>query len=275
MRIDSHQHYWNFDPVKDAWITDEMQAIQRDFYPAEVWPLMQRNGIEGCVAVQADQSEAETIFLLDLARQQAFIKGVVGWIDLRSPGLEQRLDYFSQYPLLKGFRHIVQAEPDDAFLLRDDFCRGIRRLSGFDYTYDILIYPKHIKTALEFVRRFDEQRCMVDHIAKPVIKRREIEQWKADISGFKEQDHVYCKMAGLVTEGDWAHWTAADFVPYMDVILETFGPDRIVFGSDWPVCLTGASYDQICGLTEQLLHTLSADEQDKIWGRNAITFYNL
>ncbi len=275
MRIDSHQHYWLYDPVKDAWITDEMEMIKKDFSPGHVWPLMQKNKIDGCVAVQAGQSENETLYLLSLAEKYPFIKGVVGWIDLCSADIRERLEYFSSYRSLKGFRHIVQAEPDDDFLLRKDFCNGIRLLSKRNYTYDILIYPGHLKSTLQFVNKFPDQKFIIDHFAKPFIKRQEMQPWLNDLSKFSGHPNVYCKMAGLVTEADWKNWKTEDFIPYFDSVLTIFGADRIVFGTDWPVCLTAQSYDQACELTQSLLSRLSKNEHEKIWRGNASDFYNL
>ena len=275
MRIDSHQHYWFYHPVKDAWITDEMNMIKRDFAPGDVWPLMQKNNIDGCVAVQADQSENETKYLLSLAGQHPFIKGVVGWVDLRSPDIADRLEYFSRFRLLKGFRHIVQAEKEDDFLLREDFCNGIKYLSRYNYTYDILIHPRHLKYALQFVERFPGQKFVIDHFAKPFIKHKAIEPWLSDLSKFNAYPNVYCKMAGLVTEADWENWKKEDFVPYFEAVLNIFSADRIIFGTAWPVCLTGQSYDQVCELTQYLAGGLSVADQLKIWGGNAETFYNL
>jgi L-fuconolactonase len=275
MRIDSHQHYWFYHPVKDAWITDEMNVIKRDFSPDDVWPLMQKNNIDGCIAVQADQSENETQYLLSLAEQHPFIKAVVGWADFRSPDIAERLEHFSRFKLLKGFRHIVQAEKEDDFLLRADFCNGIQYLSRYNYTYDVLVYPRHLKYALQFVERFPEQKFVIDHFAKPFIKNKVMQPWLIDLSKFAAYPNVYCKMAGLVTEADWVNWKKEDFVPYFEAVLNIFSADRIIFGTDWPVCLTGQSYDQICELTRYLVDGLSAADQSKIWGGNAIAFYNL
>lgn len=275
MKIDSHQHFWVYDPVKDKWIDDSMQVIKKDFFPEDVFPLMQKNDVDGCVAVQADQSENETHFLLDLAEKHDFIKGVVGWVDFRSENIRQRLDYFSQFKKLKGFRHIVQAEPDDDFLLRDDFCRGISLLRKYNYTYDILIYPRHIKTALKFVKKFPGQKFVIDHLAKPFIKKGLIEDWRSDLKQFADFENVSCKMAGLVTEADWDNWTINDFKVYVQTVIDIFGTDRLIFGTDWPVCLTGASYDQVCEIVEATTSFLGLSEKDKIWQKNCRDFYGL
>lgn len=275
MRIDSHQHYWYYDPVKDAWITDAMGIIKRDFLPEDIAPELRENNIDGVVAVQADQSERETLFLLELAEKHDFIKGVVGWVDFRAPNIGDRLDYFSGFDLVKGFRHIVQSEPQDDFLLRDDFCHGISLLRDFGYTYDILIYPKHIKYAEAFVKRFPDQKFIIDHLAKPFIRDGRVDEWRKSLQVFASLEHVYCKMAGLVTEADWQHWKMEDFRVYVDTVLEIFGPDRLIFGSDWPVCLVGADYGQVCRILEENTQGLSLVEQEKLWGGNARSFYNL
>jgi L-fuconolactonase len=275
MKIDSHQHFWLYDPVKDAWISDAMSVLKYDFMPEDLEPLLKASGIDGCVAVQADQSEQETLFLLDLMEKHDFIKGVVGWIDLRAENLTERLDHFSKYSNLKGFRHIVQAEPQDDFLLRDDFCRGIAKLSKYNYTYDILIYPKHIKNAVEFARRFPDQRLVVDHIAKPFIKDQLIDDWEKDMRAFANLDHVSCKISGLITEADWDKWKYGDFRKYIDVTLDIFGTDRVMFGTDWPVCLVGASYGEVCDILRENTLNLSASENEKLWGKNCADFYNL
>jgi L-fuconolactonase len=275
MKIDSHQHFWQYHPVKDAWITDEMSVIQRDFMPEDLEPLLQEAGIDGVVAVQADQSEQETQFLLDLLAKHGFIKGVVGWIDFRAENLDERLDYFSQFSGLKGFRHIVQAEPEVDFLLREDFCRGISKLQKYGYTYDVLIYPKHVRNAVEFVKRFPDQPFVVDHIAKPFIKEQTIDEWAQDMRGFASLSHVTCKISGLITEADWSNWTYDHFKKYIDTMLEIFGIDRVMFGSDWPVCLVGASYLETCEILRQNTLQLSDDENRKLWGQNCIDFYKL
>ncbi|GAA4446075.1 amidohydrolase family protein [Ravibacter arvi] len=275
MKVDSHQHFWKYHPVKDAWINDEMAVIKNDFMPEDLEPLLEQSGIDGCVAVQADQSEAETHFLLDLLEKHDFIKAVVGWIDLRAKNLDERLEYFSQFKALKGFRHIVQAEPEVDFLLRDDFCSGIAKLADYGYTYDVLIYPKHIRNAVSFVKRFPDQPFVVDHIAKPFIKAQVIDEWAKDMQGFKGLDHVTCKISGLITEADWVNWKYDDFKKYIDVTLDIFGTDRVMFGTDWPVCLVGASYAEVCEILRRNTLQLSAEENKKLWGQNCIDFYKI
>lgn len=274
-KIDSHQHFWKYHPVKDAWISDDMKIIQRDFLPEDLEPLLKENQIGGCIAVQAGQSEAETLFLLELAKDNDFIKGVVGWVDLRSPDLKSRLDYFSQFKKLKGFRHIVQAEPEDDFLLKDDFWAGIAQLEQYNYTYDILILPKHLPFALEFVKRFPNQKFVIDHLAKPNFMNQEFSDWEKGITAIAQIENVYCKVSGLVTEADWNNWNESDFTYCLDVVTKAFGINRLMFGSDWPVCLLAADYSQTLEIVTHYFSKFSATEQEQFWSGNTIHFYNL
>lgn len=275
MRIDSHQHFWKYHPVKDAWISDEMKVIQRDFLPADLLPLLKAKCIDGCVSVQADQSEEETHFLLQLAKENDFIKGVVGWIDLRAENLEARLEYFSQYKKLKGFRHIVQAEPEDEFMLQEDFCTGISKLAKYNFTYDLLILPKHLPYATALVKRFPQQSFVIDHLAKPDFKQIDFAVWEKEIRAIAACPNVMCKVSGLVTEADWNNWKKSDFTYCLDVVTEVFGIDRLMFGSDWPVSLLAASYGESSDIVEDYFSKFSNEEQDKFWGQNAIEFYHL
>lgn len=275
MKIDAHQHFWQFDAVRDTWITENMTAIQRDFGPDDLQPLLEQNGFDGCVAVQADQTEQETDYLLDLAAQHPFIQGVVGWVDFRASNLRQRLDHYAQIPALKGFRHVVQSEPDELFMLRTEFQDGIRTLGEYKLTYDILIYPNHLGVAREFVSRFPAQKFVLDHLAKPYIKQGVIDQWKLDIQALAQHENVFCKVSGLVTEAGPEHRQRDDFRPYLDTVVEAFGVDRLLFGSDWPVCLLAAPYDEVVGLVAGYFDAFSNDEKAKIWGGNAVAFYNL
>jgi L-fuconolactonase len=275
MRIDSHQHFWKYHPVKDAWITDEMKVIQREFLPADLLPLLEKNNIDGCVAVQADQSEEETHFLLELATENDFIKGVVGWIDLRAENLEARLEYFSQYKKLKGFRHIVQAEPEDDFMLQEDFCNGISKLAKYNFTYDLLIFPKHLRYATVLAKRFPQQAFVIDHLAKPNFKEADFVEWEKGIREIAACPNVMCKVSGLVTGADWNNWATSDFTYCLDVVTEVFGVSRLLFGSDWPVSLLAASYGESCDIVEHYFSKFPKIEQDKLWGGNAIEFYHL
>ena len=276
LKIDSHQHFWRFDPVRDAWITHEMRVIQRDFLPADLWPLLERSGIDGCVAVQVDQSEEDNEFLLDHAAKHDFIKGVVGWVNLWDPELENRLTHYKKFPKLKGFRHILQSEHDRALMLNPNFKRGISLLEKFGYTYDILIYPDQLGYTRDFVAAFPNQPFVLDHIAKPHIKDRYItDQWRDAIRAVAAYPNLYCKISGMVTEADWLNWKPEHFRVYLDTIIEAFGTNRVMYGSDWPVCLVAASYEQVLGIVKDYFSAFTTDEQDAFFGENAAKFYNL
>ncbi len=274
MTIDSHQHFWRYDPARDAWITDAMSPLKRDFMPEELERECDANGIDGSIAVQADQSEEETHFLLGLAERYKRIVGVVGWVNLPSADIEQRLQSFSQFKKLCGFRHIAQAEPDD-FLVGREFVRGIARLREYGFTYDILIYPNQLPAAIELVSRFPEQQFVVDHAAKPFVKAGSREPWASHIKTIAQNTNVFCKISGLVTEADWVHWKPEDIHPYLDIIFEVFGPERLMFGSDWPVCLLAANYGQVKRLVETYVKAHAPEHMPDIFGGNAIRFYGL
>jgi L-fuconolactonase len=273
-RIDSHQHFWKFDPIRDSWIDDSMRQIQRDFLPEDLLPLLAENKFQGCVAVQASQSEEETGFLLDLASKNDFIKGVVGWVDLRDENISERLSHFSKYEKLKGFRHVVQGEPDD-FMFRKDFRNGIAALKEFNFTYDILIFHRQLSAAIDLVKSFPEQVFVIDHIAKPDIKLRDIESWKKGMEEIAKFENVSCKISGMVTEADWNQWKPSDLKPYLDVIFENFSTDKLMFGSDWPVCNVASNYTEVVKTLEDYISQLSTQDQNKIWYENAKSFYKL
>ncbi len=275
MVIDAHQHFWKFDPVRDSWIDDNMKILQRDFLPLELKTLLADNGVDGCIAVQADQSETETHFLLNLATQHGFIRGVVGWVDLRAENIEERLAYFAQFPKIKGFRHIVQGEADPNYMLRPGFKRGIAHLEKFGFAYDVLIFPHQMGAALELVKAFPNQKFVIDHLAKPYIKDGYYDGWAALLRELGRCENVWCKISGLVTEADWTQWQYEQFVPYLDQAFDAFGCERLMYGSDWPVCLLGGSYGQVKGILGQYLQPFSPQEKNKIWGENAGAFYDL
>ncbi|GAB3851511.1 amidohydrolase family protein [Hymenobacter terrigena] len=275
LRIDAHQHFWQFDPVRDAWITDDMAAIRRDFLPEDLAPLLEAAGVGGCVAVQADQSEAETEFLLALAARHDFIRGVVGWVDLQAGNIEARLAHFARFGKLKGFRHVLQGEKNRALMLTPAFRRGIKALQAFGFTYDLLILPDQLGYAAELLEAFPEQRFVIDHIAKPAIQRHEMAEWAQGIRAVAAHGNAWCKVSGLITEADWQHWQPADFRPYIDTVFEAFGPDKVLFGSDWPVCLVAGQYPRVVGLLEYYLAAFSATEQAQFWADNACEFYHL
>lgn len=275
MRIDAHQHFWNYDPADYAWISDAMPALKCHRLPSDFKPLLDAAGFDGCVAVQARQSIEETRFLLDLAHRYPFVRGVVGWIDLFSPEVEQQLELFAADAKLVGIRHIVQDEPDDRFLLREDFGRGIAALARFRLAYDILIYPRQLPAAIEFVAQFPQQRFVLDHIAKPLIGERRLEPWATHIRELARHSNLYCKLSGMVTETTWKQWRPQDFRPYLDVVLESFGPQRLMIGSDWPVCTLSGEYPDTMRIVMDYISHLSPAEQDAILGGNCARFYQL
>ncbi|MEO6722893.1 MAG: amidohydrolase family protein [Ferruginibacter sp.] len=274
-RIDAHQHFWQYSPVRDTWITDEMQIIQRDFLPGDLHPLLQQNDFDGCVVVQSDQAEIENEFHLMNADEFDFIRGIVGWVDLQARNIEDRLAYYSSFKKMKGFRHVLQGEQDRALMLKPAFKNGIKKLQKFGFTYDILIFPDQLGYAAELVAAFPDQKFVLDHIAKPAIKAGEITEWENNIRALGNFENVYCKLSGMVTEADWTGWKQEDFAPYMDVVVQSFGTGRIMFGSDWPVCLVAASYEQVLEITTAYFAAFSENEKELFFGGNATKFYNL
>jgi L-fuconolactonase len=274
-RIDAHKNFWQFDPVRDSWITDEMSVIQKDFFPGDLKPVLHKNGFDGCVAVQASQSEEETDFLIALAGEHDFIKGVVGWVDLQAGDITERLAWYQSFPVVKGFRHVLQGEQQRDLMLQPGFKRGIAALQEKGFTYDILIFPDQLKFSRELVALFPHQKFVIDHIAKPYIKRKEIDEWKKNIEAIAWHQNVYCKISGMVTEADWTTWKKEDFKPYVDAVVNAFGTNRIIFGSDWPVCLVAASYEKMLGIVGGYFSVFSKEEQEQFFGLNATRFYNL
>jgi L-fucono-1,5-lactonase len=275
MKIDAHQHFWRYDAARDAWITEDMAVLKRDFLPEEFAEECAAHDIDASVAVQADQSENETSFLLELAQKSRCIAGVVGWVDLVSPRVAERLEHFSHFEKLRGFRHVAQAEKDDRFLARDDFVEGVAQLRQFGFTYDILVYARQLPAAIELVSRVPEQRFVIDHLAKPEIKAKKIAPWAAQMREIAQNKNVFCKVSGMVTEADWHKWKAEDFAPYLDVVFEAFGVERLMFGSDWPVCLLAASCGQVKQIIVDYVKGFSEADRGKIFGGNAARFYGL
>ena len=275
MRIDSHQHFWRYSAAEYEWIDDSMSVLRRDFLPSDARREMDLAGIDACVAVQARQTLEETRWLLELADSAAFIAAVVGWVDLQADDAEAQLAQFATHSKLVGVRHIVQSEPDPRFLLRPAFCRGISLLDELHLTYDILIYPRHLPAALELVSRFPRQRFVLDHLAKPEIRTGEIREWERHIRELAGARNVWCKVSGLVTEADWTRWTAADVRPYLDVAFACFGADRLLAGSDWPVCTVAADYGRTMSLLADYLEHRPSSERDAVLGGNAARFWGL
>ena len=276
MKVDSHQHFWIYDRAQYAWMDGaEMAPLRRDFLPADLVEAQAGVGMEGAVAVQARQSVEESRWLLRLADEHAVIRGVVGWVDLRSPDVSQALSELSRHPKFVGVRHVVQDEPDDQFMSRPEFVRGLSMLRDFDLTYDILIYPRQLPCALELVRMLPDQPFVVDHLAKPVIRDGLRSPWEEQMRELGRHANVFCKVSGLVTEARWEGWKEEDFRPYLDVVSEAFGVDRLMFGSDWPVCLLAADYQQVHGMVDHYLAAFSEESRAKIWGGNAERIYGL
>jgi L-fuconolactonase len=275
MRIDAHQHCWRYNPDEYDWIDESMVGLRRDFLPEDLKIELEGAGFDGAVAVQARQTLEETRWLLELAASAPYVLGVVGWIDLRSPDVRLQLAEFSGNPKLLGVRHIVQSESNDRFLLQPEFLRGIAALEEFDLSYDILIYPRHLPVAAEFVQRFPRQRFVLDHLAKPQIKSGSLDPWQAGIRELAQNTNVFCKLSGLVTEADWKRWKPSDFEPYLDVALESFGSDRLMIGSDWPVCTVAGSYSRVMGIVMEYLGKYPNDVREAIFGGNAARFWKL
>jgi L-fuconolactonase len=274
MRIDAHQHFWKYEAGEYAWIDEGMRDIRRDFLPATLRPLLERAGFDGCVAVQVRQSLEETRWMLLLAEEHPFIAGVVGWVDLRSESVHDQLREFAGNRKLVGIRHIVQGEAD-GFLLQPDFLRGIAALEEFGLDYDILIYPRQLTEAAEFVKRFPRQRFVLDHLAKPGVRNGEIAEWARGIRALAEFPNVYAKLSGLLTEAHWTGWKAKEFWPYLDVAFACFGARRLMIGSDWPVCLVAGSYERAIGVVQEYLRGRSVAEQDAVMGGTAGEFWRL
>jgi len=275
LKIDSHQHFWQYDPTQHVWMTDEMDVLKRDYLPKDLAPLMAETGIDGTIAVQARQNLEETEWLLALADANDFIKGVVGWVDLCSPDIRDQLEKYAAHPKLVGVRHVVHDEPDDHFMLNANFLRGIAALAKFDLTYDLLIRPQHIPVSTEVVKQFPDQPFVVDHIAKPLIKDGIRQPWEQDIRELAKLDNVFCKVSGMVTEARWKGWQQSDFVPYLDVILDAFGVERIMFGSDWPVSTLSGTYADVLNIIRVYLEQLDESDHVKVLGQNAERFYSI
>jgi len=273
--IDAHQHFWQFDPVRDNWINEEMAIIQHDFLPQQLEKILSENGIDGSVIVQSDQSEKENEFQLNNAAQYDFIRGVVGWVDLQAVDIEEKLLYYQQFKKLKGFRHVLQGEPQRDLMLQPAFKNGIGLLNKYGFSYDVLIFPDQLKYAAQLAAAFPDQPFVIDHIAKPKIKDGLIADWKKDIFSLAAHENVVCKISGMVTEADWKNWRAEEFTPYLDTIVAAFGTDRIMYGSDWPVCLVAADYAKTKQIVDDYFSQFSADEQAAFYGKTASAFYKL
>jgi L-fuconolactonase len=275
MKIDAHQHFWKYTPAEYGWINDRMSILRDDFLPADLEQEINHVAIDGVVSVQARQTVHETRWLLDLADQHDFIKGVVGWVPLAAREVRRDLEKFAERRKLKGVRHVVQDEPDERFILREDFNSGIRALADYGLVYDILIFERHLPAAIEFVDRHPNQRFVLDHLAKPRVKEHVVEPWRENIRRLADREHVFCKLSGLATEAGWADWTEGQLSVYLETVLDAFGPRRVMFGSDWPVCLLAAEYARWHDVVARFCEKLSTDERHRIFGGTAIEAYGL
>jgi L-fuconolactonase len=273
--IDSHQHFWRYNSAEHTWMTEAMPGLKRDFMPDDLAPLLSQIGFDGCIAVQARQSLAETDWLLKLADEHDFIKGVVGWVDLRSPNIYEILSGYANRKKLVGVRHVVHDEADDRFMLQPAFQNGIAALKEFDLGYDLLLFPKHLPVALQLVGKFPEQSFILDHIAKPFISRRELSPWREDLKELAKHPNVFCKISGMVTEAEWNNWRDDDFVPYLDIVTEAFDTSRIMIGSDWPVCTLSGEYSAIMNIVIDYASRFPNEIRDGILGGNSIRIYKL
>jgi L-fuconolactonase len=273
MHLDSHLHFWHYNPGEYAWIDDTMAPLRRDFMPEDALGVMQPAGVDGCVVVQVRQTLEETRWMLQLAEQYSFIAGVVGWVDLRSEALDAQIQSIA-HPKLVGVRHIVQAEADD-FLLDERFRRGVARLERHGLAYDMLIYARQMSAAIEFASRLPELRLVLDHLGKPDIKRNGFDSWRRDLDRIAALPNTYAKLSGLVTEADWNRWTIEDLHRYVDAAIDAFGPERLMFGSDWPVCTLAARYDEVIDVIRTAIDERPQSEQDSIFGGAARRFWRL
>ena len=274
-RIDAHHHFWRYDPAEYGWIGENMRLIQRNFFPLDLKKEIDTSGINGAISVQARQNLEETRWLVQHAEHHDFIKGVVGWVPLSHPDLERLLPTVAGHPNLRGVRHVLQDEPDGNYMLRDDFNRGIRSLKPYHLTYDILIFERHLPQTIRFVDCHPDQVFVLDHMGKPRAKDNMLSPWRENIMELAKRPHIYCKISGLVTEADWTRWTAETLRPYFDSVLEAFGPQRLMFGSDWPVCLVATTYEGWVQTVSTWIAELSQKEQSRIWSGTAVEAYRL
>lgn len=282
-RIDAHQHFWRYDAADYGWITPALGALQRDFQPADLAPHLASAGLSGSIAVQARSSSRETDELLALARttlaSSTPVLGVVGWLDLAAPDVEQALDRYAREPLLVGLRHVVQDEPDDRFLDRPDFRRGVLAAAARDLVYDLLVYPRQLPAAIDFARALDGVPLVLDHCAKPPLRAGhgspEMDAWARGMRELARAEHVACKVSGLVTEADWGRWREDDLLRCIELVIELFGPERVLYGSDWPVALLVAPYERVHGLAVRAMGACSPTERAAFFGGNAARIYGV
>jgi L-fuconolactonase len=275
LKIDAHQHFWQYNPVRDQWINEDMAILQEDYLPEHLQPILEFYGFQGSVVVQSDQSHEENLFQLDNAEKHPFIKAVVGWVDLQATDLWSHLVAYRKYPKLKGFRSMLQGDPDRSLMLKPAFKAGIEQLQQFGYTFDLLVLPDQLKFAETLVAAFPKQSFVLNHIGKPNIRLRQFDDWLQDIKALAAHPNVYCKVSGMVTEADFRHWKFEDFKPYIDAIFECFGIERVMYGSDWPVCRLAATFGEVMTILEAYTSSFTEAEREMFWGGNAMRFYKL
>lgn len=275
MITDSHQHFWQVGRFDYPWMSSDLGVLYRDYLPDDLTPILERNGVTQTVLVQASNSVAETCWLLELADANSFIVGVVGWVDLMSGEIDEQLDELCARPKFKGVRHLVESEPQDDWLVQPSVLSGLRKLSARGLSYDLLVHTRHLQYVPLVAEHCPDLNLVIDHLAKPPIARNEIEEWAQALKPVARYPNIHCKLSGLVTEANWSSWQASDLRPYVNYALELFGLDRMMFGSDYPVCLLAASYDIVLGSFQELLQELGDSDRDKIFSKNAVRFYRL
>lgn len=275
MKIDAHQHYWKYNQEEYGWIDVSMNILRKDYLPVDLKPVLQSAGFDGAISVQARQTKEETAWLLEMSEKHDIISGVVGWLDLQSESFEEELEKWANHPKLVGLRHVVHDEPDDNFMHREEFLRGISLLKKYNLTYDLLLFPRHLPLACKVVEMFPEQMFILDHIAKPLIKNGILEPWKKNIQKLAKFQNVSCKLSGMVTEANWKSWKLKDFTLYLDVVFECFGADRLMIGSDWPVCTLGGNYKNVIDIVSKYVSRFDKSVQEKIMGGNCSAIYSI
>ena len=275
MIVDAHQHFWKFDAARHQWITEDMKLLRRDYLPQDLLPIYKKLNIGGCIAVQADESDNETSFLLELAAKNDFIEGVVGWINPKDNLLEEKLNQYSKQSILKGFRNIIQGRPDDFYLTNPDFHQFLKELKIYNFTYDVLVFEDQLRATIKCTEKFPDQKFILDHCGKPNIKAKNHKDWASQLKILANNPNMYCKLSGLVTEANLNSWTYDDLIPYMEITAEHFGSERLCFGSDWPVCLLASDYERLYEVTNKFIGQLTAKEQENILGINVCRFYGI
>lgn len=275
MITDSHQHFWQVGRFDYPWMTSDLGVLYRDYLPDELEPILARNGVEKTVLVQASNSLAESRWLLNLADQNSFIAGVVGWVDLMSPEVDAQLRELTDHPKFKGVRHLVESEPQDDWLIQPAVLSGLKQLSTYGVSYDLLVHTRHLKHVPRVAETCPELALVIDHLAKPPIAKNEIDEWSQGFKPLAFYPNIHCKLSGLVTEANWTSWQTDDLRPYVEFALESFGPERLMFGSDYPVCLLASTYDRVLASFQEILSNLGDDEREKIFSRNAARFYRV